>query len=122
MVYRTTKFALKHKHAPQQSALTYLEDEVPSRIDLGKSKYSGPFISEEVKNVKIFFQVIKVLLSLSGILTALFLMDLSVFYKVMLASDNTQIVLTRTISDAAILHVLILFFFSLVVIDIFQGG
>ena len=52
LVYHVVKFAVKHKHPIQQSALTYLEDKLPSRIDLGKSKYGGPFTSEEIENVK----------------------------------------------------------------------
>ena len=50
------------------TALTYWEDEIPSRIDLGKRKYGGPFTIEEVENVKTFLQLLKILLSLSGIL------------------------------------------------------
>ena len=82
LVYHVIKFALKHKHPLQRSALTYWEDEIPSRIDLGKSKYGGPFTSEEVENTKTFFQLIKVLISLSGILIASFLMYLSMYHRV----------------------------------------
>ena len=39
LVYRTLRFALTHNHPVQRSALTYWEDKIPSRIDLGKSKY-----------------------------------------------------------------------------------
>ena len=110
LVYQTIKFALKHKHPLQRSALTYWEDKIPSRIDLGKSKYGGPFTSEEVENVKTFFQLIKVLLSLSGILVVSFLMHLITYHKVTLASDNSQIVLTRALSDAVILGILVLLY------------
>ena len=109
LVYRTIKFALKHEHPLQRSALTYWEDEIPSRIDLGKSKYGGPFTSEEVENVKTFFQLIKVLISLSGILITSFLMDLSMYHRVTLASDNSKVVLTRGLSDAVILVLLVSF-------------
>ena len=61
------KFALRHKTPIDRSSLTYLEDEIPSRINLGKSTYGGPFTTEEVEYVKIFLQLIKVLLSLSGL-------------------------------------------------------
>ena len=66
LVYHTIKFAFKHKYPIQRSALTYWEDKLPSRIDLGKSKYGGPFTSEEIENVKMFLRLIKVFLSLLG--------------------------------------------------------
>ncbi len=39
LVYRITKFARKHKIPVNRSALTYHEDEIPSGLDLSKSKY-----------------------------------------------------------------------------------
>ena len=43
-----------------RSALTYWEEDIPSRIDLGKSKYGGPFTTEQVENVKTFFKLLVV--------------------------------------------------------------
>ena len=60
-VYRVLKFAKQHKYPVNRSAFTYGEDEIPSRIDLGKSKYGGPFTTEEVEDVKTFFRIIAVL-------------------------------------------------------------
>ena len=37
---------------------------LPSRLDLGKKKYGGPFTVEQVENVKVFFNILKVLVSL----------------------------------------------------------
>ncbi len=37
---------------------TYWEDSFPSRIDLGKMKYGGPFTTEQVEDVKTLFQVL----------------------------------------------------------------
>ncbi len=51
-VFRVLKFAAKHKQPVRRSAFTYCEDERPSRLDLGKSKYGGPFATEEVEDVK----------------------------------------------------------------------
>ena len=64
MVYDVVKFASKHKHPIYRSALTYWDDTRPSRLDLGKSKYGGPFSTEEVESVKSFFAITVVLLSL----------------------------------------------------------
>ena len=38
-IYRVLKFAVKHKAPLNRSAFTYWEEDLPSRIDLGKSKY-----------------------------------------------------------------------------------
>ena len=51
-IYRVLKFAAKHKAPLNRSALTYWEEDIPSRLDLGKSKYGGPFTIEQVEDVK----------------------------------------------------------------------
>lgn len=45
-------FAMKNKRPLARSAFTYWEDQIPSRVDLAKSKYGGPFTDEEVDDVK----------------------------------------------------------------------
>ena len=45
---------------------TYWEEDIPPRIDLGKSKYGGPFTTEEVEDVKTFLLLSLVLGSLFG--------------------------------------------------------
>ena len=60
-VYGVIKYAIKHKSPRQRSAFTYTgEDELPSRIDFGKSKYGGPFTTEQVEDVKTFFRLLLV--------------------------------------------------------------
>ena len=61
-VHRVLKFAKQHKYPVNRSAFTYCEDDIPSRIDLGKSKYGGPFTTEEVEDVKTFFRILLVLI------------------------------------------------------------
>ena len=65
IIYRVLKYALKHKYARQRSAFTYCEDELPSRLDFGKSKYGGPFTTEQVEDVKTFFRALGLLLIVS---------------------------------------------------------
>ena len=89
LVYRVVKFALEHKCPLQRSALTFWEDKIPSRIDLGKSKYGGPFTSEEVENVKTFLQLIKVLVSLLGIYVGSFSINLDVYHRIIVVSSNS---------------------------------
>ena len=45
----------------RRSAFTYCEDELPSRMDLGKHKYGGPFTTKEVEDVKAFWGILKIL-------------------------------------------------------------
>ncbi len=58
IIYHVLKFAAKHKAPLNRSALTYWEEDIPSRLDLGKSRYGGPFTTEQVEDVKTFFKII----------------------------------------------------------------
>ena len=61
-------YAWKHKFPERRSAFTYWEEECPSRIDLGKDKYGGPFTVEEVENVKSVFNLLPLIICIAGIL------------------------------------------------------
>ena len=61
------KYAIKNRRPRQRSAFTYCEDEIPSRIDFGKSKYGGPFTTEQVEDVKTFFRMIGIVLITSAV-------------------------------------------------------
>ena len=61
LVYNVLTYAIKNKRPRCRSAFTYCEDELPSRIDFGKSKYGGPFTTEQVENVKTFFRLLSVI-------------------------------------------------------------
>ena len=58
LIWKVLRFASKHKHPVYRSAHTYWEDKIPSRINLGKDKYGGPFTNEQVEDVKTFFRII----------------------------------------------------------------
>ena len=58
LIVRVLCYARKHKYPENRSALTYWEEEAPSRLDLGKEKYGGPFTEEEVEDVKTFFRIL----------------------------------------------------------------
>ena len=64
LVYKVIKFAAQHKSPICRSAFTYCEDELPSRMDLAKGKYGGPFTTEQVEDVKAFLGILQVLLTL----------------------------------------------------------
>ena len=63
-IYCVLKFAAKHKTPLNGSALTYWEEDVPSRMDLGKSRYGGPFTTEQVENVKTILRLLPLCLTL----------------------------------------------------------
>jgi peptide/histidine transporter 3/4 len=67
LVHTVIRFAKDHTNPVRRSAFTYCEDELPSRLDLGKEKYGGPFTTEEVENVKAFLGILRVLLSIGPI-------------------------------------------------------
>ena len=60
LVYNVVRYAIKYKHPRYRSAFTYCEDELPSRIDYGKSKYGGPFTTKQVEDVKTFIRMLAV--------------------------------------------------------------
>ena len=65
LIFKILKYAAKHKYPVQRSAFTYCENEQPTRLDYGKSKYGGPFTTEQVEDVKTFWRVLLVLLVFS---------------------------------------------------------
>ena len=85
-VYRVLKFAKQHKYPVNRSAFTYWEEEIPSRIDLGKTKYGGPFTTEEVEDVKTFFRI----LTLLGVLCIFFSVYIPTTVYLPLLRDSDQ--------------------------------
>ena len=66
LIHKVLKYAWNHKCPERRSAFTYWEEDIPSRINLGKSKYGGPFTTEEVEDTKTFFSILLLLLSMIG--------------------------------------------------------
>ena len=66
MIVKVLVFAFKHKYPIKRSAFTYWENDIPSRIDLGKEKYGGPFTYEQVEDVKTMFRLLLLMFSLFG--------------------------------------------------------
>ena len=73
-VFKVLQFAKNHKTPLHRSAFTYWEDDPPSRLDMGKDKYGGPFTNEQVENVKTFFRLLS---SLACILLIYFVMSIT---------------------------------------------
>jgi peptide/histidine transporter 3/4 len=83
LIYKVIKFAIVTKYPRCRSAFTYCEDELPSRIDFGKSKYGGPFTTEQVEDVKTLLRLLP-LISIFGVIAS-----------VLVASTNLQTYLER---------------------------
>ena len=62
LIVRVLCYARKHKYPENRSALTYWEEEAPSRLDLGKEKYGGPFTEEQVEDVKTILRLLPIIL------------------------------------------------------------
>ena len=66
IVYHVLKYSYHHKYPERRSAFTYWENYIPSRIDLGKEKYGGPFTYEQVEDVKAMLRLLLLMVSLFG--------------------------------------------------------
>ena len=60
MVLKVLKYYVLNKYPRKRSALTYCDEE-PSRLDLAKDQYGGPFKTEQVEDVKTFLRILFVL-------------------------------------------------------------
>ena len=57
LIFQVLNYARKNKCPRLRSALTYIDEEHPSRLDFGKHKFGGPFTEEEVEDVKTIFRL-----------------------------------------------------------------
>ena len=64
LVYRVVKFAYQHKVPLRRSAFTYCDEESPTRLDVGKHKFGGPFTTKQVEDVKAFCGILKLLITI----------------------------------------------------------
>ena len=71
MIFQVLNYARKNKCPRLRSALTYIDEEHPSRSDFGKHKFGGPFSEEEVEDVKTVFRLTPLLVSASGAILSL---------------------------------------------------
>ena len=70
LIVKVLNYARNNKYPRLRSALTYWEESAPSRLDLGKDKYGGPFTEEEVEDVKTVLRFCPLLVCLSVITVA----------------------------------------------------
>ena len=70
LIAKVLNYARKNKYPRNRSALTYWEDSYPSRLDLGKDKYGGPFSEEQVENVKVVIRLAPLFICVTGLVCA----------------------------------------------------
>ena len=61
LTLKVLTFAWNNKYPFNRSG-----ENIPSLLDLGKAQYGGPFTTEEVENVKTFFRMVVLLITLFG--------------------------------------------------------
>ena len=66
IIYKVLRYSYQHKYPERRSAFTYWENDIPSRINLGKEKYGGPFTYEQVEDVKTVFRLLLLMVSMFG--------------------------------------------------------
>ena len=110
ILFQVLKFAKQHKAPLYRSALTYWEESIPSRLDLGKTKYGGPFTTEQVENVKTMFRIFVLSLSFGFVFTSFYLSQQFVYVKdfdsTILANHNCTLVTIRSFTYETSLWVL----------------
>ena len=70
LIVKVLNYARKNKYPRNCSALTYWEENYPSRLDLGMDKYGGPFSEEQVENVKVVIQLTPLFICIIGLVCA----------------------------------------------------
>ena len=102
-IYRVLKFAAKHETPLNCSAFTVWEEDMPSRVDIGKSKYGGPFTTKQVEDVK-------TILRLLAISLPLFLVGFSLILPTNASNDPAYI--TRTFPNLTLCSTWAISFFT----------
>ena len=100
LIYKVMRYAKQHNHPVRPSAFTYNGDP-PSRLDFAKTRYGGPFTTQQVEEVKSFWYLF--LIPLCHLLnTALFIsVPLSRLYMTCIrvaTSISATIILTYPIA------------------------
>ena len=104
-IFQVLNYARKNKYPRNRSALTYWENSVPSRLDLGKDKYGGPFTVEQVEDVKTVFRLLPVLISVIGIGLCSVNLNVSVLIKFFAVNE----VSSALVAVFILLHLFILY-------------
>ena len=112
LICKVLNYAIHHSQPVRRSAFTYGEPH-PSRLDIAKERYGGPFTTEQVEDVKSFWKIL-------GLLMTLFAVSLPYVEQVhdpfvndqeedsCQQSFNTTIPIDRVISNQSIFYITVL--------------
>ena len=64
LIIQVLNYTRKHRYPERRSAFTYIDEEQATRMDYGKEKFGGPFIEEEVEDVKTVLRMIPLVIML----------------------------------------------------------
>lgn len=67
MVFKVLKYAWKNKYPQNRSAYGFWEQSQPSRFDLAKTRYGGPYTEDAVENTKTSYSMVLIFLASFGI-------------------------------------------------------
>ena len=67
LIVRVLNYAWKNKYPRNRSAFINWEEDNPSRLDLGKEKYGGPFSEDEIEDVKTVLKLTPLLICVIGL-------------------------------------------------------
>ena len=111
-VYDVLKYSIRNKgRQHSRSAFTYWEEDIPSRIDLGKDKYGGPFTEDTVETVKTFLRIIAVITSISLVFIA--------YSNFFIYSGQQELLLILTTCSSNIMIATIIILAELIIVPLF---
>ena len=70
LIAKVLNYARKNKYPRNRSAFTYWEENYPSRLDLGKERYGGPFSEEQVEDVRVVLRLAPLFICITGLTCA----------------------------------------------------
>ena len=73
LIIQVLNYTRKHRYPERRSDFTYIDEEQPTRMDYGKEKFGGPFIEEEVEDVKTIVRLIPLVACLMSLSNLMFL-------------------------------------------------
>ena len=109
LIVTVLNYARKNKYPRNRSALTYWEENYPSRLDLGKDKYGGPYTEEQVKNVKVVMRLVPLFICIVGLICAEEIRWIS-YYKSDEKLSFFECIVFKNASHTLVASLLILFY------------
>lgn len=103
LMWKVIKYAWKHSKPERRSAFTY-GDPPPSRLDLGKERYGGPFTTEQIEDVRTFWNIFLLILLLFGYSLQVSTEKFSAPFINTLNSDSLNTTLKLTFVETVVLQ------------------